>query len=114
MKVGYFTAFGDESSHKSADSQHLPSIREVAPDMAWLTYREAARRVHRTVRTIRRWKKNGMPTILRDGIRYVEEEALLAWWRARLQADPAHRWRMRKHTRHAERERSNTASGVTP
>lgn len=62
----------------------------------WLTYRQAARRVHRTIRTIRRWKKNGMPTILRGGIRYVEEETLLRHWRARLSADPVHQARLRR------------------
>lgn len=71
----------------------------------WLTYRQAARRVHRTIRTIRRWKKNGMPTILRDGIRYVEEETLLAWWRDRLQADPVHQQRMRTMRRAAQESR---------
>lgn len=83
-------------------------------DATWLTYRQAARRVHRTIRTIRRWKKNGMPTILRSGVRYVEEETLLAWWRDRLMADPAHRWRMRKHARHAEESQSTNTSAVTP
>lgn len=82
-------------------------------DETWLTYRQAARRVHRTVRTIRRWKRNGMPTRLDRGVRYVEEETLLAWWRARMIADPAHRWRMRAKMRHAEEHRSST-SGVTP
>lgn len=83
-------------------------------DETYLTYRQAARRVHRTIRTIRRWKKNGMPTHLADGIRYVELETLLAWWRARLQSDPAHRWRMRKQARHAENAESTSPSAVTP
>ena len=82
-------------------------------DANWLTYRQSARRVHRSIRTIRRWKRNGMPTILRGGVRYVDEETLLTWWRARLQADPAHRWRMRAKLRHADEEISST-SGVTP
>lgn len=68
-------------------------------DETWLTYRQAAHRVHRTIRTIRRWKKNGMPTILRHGIRYVEEETLLAWWRQRLSADPVHQARLRARRR---------------
>ena len=64
-------------------------------DTVWLTYRQAARRVHRSIRTIRRWKRNGMPTILREGVRYVDEETLLAHWRARMQADPIHQQRLR-------------------
>lgn len=64
-------------------------------DETWLTYRQATRRVHRSIRTIRRWKRNGMPTILRDGVRYVDEETLLAWWRDRMQAWPIHQQRMR-------------------
>ena len=71
-------------------------------DEVWLTYKQAARRVHRTTRTIRGWKQRGMPTVLRDGKRYVEEETLLAWWRERLNNWPAHQYRLRKLRRHAE------------
>lgn len=68
--------------------------------MAELTYREAARRVERSVRTLWRWRKRGMPMgwAIRDGqrVRVVDEEVLLAWWRQRMLADPAHQYRMRK------------------
>lgn len=82
-------------------------------DGTWLTYREAARRVGRSVRTIRRWKRNGMQTVLRDGRRYVEEETLLAWWRDRMTAWPPHQYRIRAKLRHAEGKKSSTST-VTP
>lgn len=66
----------------------------------WLSYREAARRVKRSIRTVNRWRRGGMPMgwERRDGkrVRVVEEKTLLTWWRARLQADPAHQYRLRK------------------
>lgn len=66
----------------------------------YLTYREAARRVRRSIRTINRWRRRGMPMGWenRDGkrVRVVAEDTLLAWWRARLQSDPAHQYRLRR------------------
>ena len=63
----------------------------------WLTYREAARRVQRSVRTIKRWRKNGMPMRLNDeGMREVELEVLKKWWRERMKAWPPHQYRMRR------------------
>jgi transposase len=68
--------------------------------MTQLTYRQAAARVDRSPRTIRHWRQQGMPMgwDIRDGqhVRVVDEEVLLAWFRARLQAWPTHRWRMRR------------------
>ena len=73
--------------------------------MAELTYREAAARVKRSVRAIKRWRSNGMPMTwaTRDGqrVRVVDEEVLLAWFRARLQSWPPHQYRLRK-LRHAD------------
>nr|WP_274635547.1 hypothetical protein [Microbacterium bovistercoris] len=70
---------------------------------ALLTYREAASRVHRSIKTIKRWRRHGMPMgwALRDGqhVRVVEEEQLLGWYRGRLLADPVHRARMRAKAR---------------
>ena len=67
---------------------------------AELTYREAARRVDRSVRTVRRWRKRGMPMSwgIRNGqrVRLVREDVLLAHFRARLMADPVHQLKMRK------------------
>lgn len=67
----------------------------------WLTYREGALRVRRSVRTLWRWRKQGMPMSwgMRDGqrVRVVREEVLLAWWRDRMNADPVHQQRLRKH-----------------
>lgn len=76
--------------------------------MADLTYREAARRVKRSIRTIKRWRRGGMPmTFDQQGRRVVTEQTLLAWWRARMTADPAHQYRLRRmreetESRHAE------------
>lgn len=68
--------------------------------MTQLTYREAARRVGRSPRAIRRWRHSGMPMgwEVRDGqrCRVVEEQTLLRWWRQRLKNDPVHQQRMRK------------------
>ena len=68
--------------------------------MPMLTYREAARRVGRSVRTVNRWRRHGMPMTWesRDGQRFrvVREDVLLAWMRDRLKANPAHQYRMRK------------------
>lgn len=62
----------------------------------WLTYRAAAHRVGRSVRTIKRWRKGGMPMAIRaDGQRIVEEKVLLKWWRDRLTAWPTHQYRLR-------------------
>lgn len=67
--------------------------------MPLLSYREAAKKVHRTKRCIEYWRARGMVMgwAVRDGqrIRVVDEEVLLAWWRERLKNDPAHRYRLR-------------------
>lgn len=76
--------------------------------MAELTYREAAVRVHRSVRTLWRWRKRGMPMTwgIRDGqrVRLVREDVLLAWWRDRMRADPVHQLRVRAKLAAAERK----------
>lgn len=69
-----------------------------------LTYVEAARRVRRSVRTIKRWRRAGMPMGWSNGFRVVEEDVLLAWWRARLDAWPTHQYRLRA----AQRARNDT------
>lgn len=67
--------------------------------MAMLTYREAARLVHRSPRAIRRWRYNGMPMQweIRDGqrCRVVDEKILRKWWRDRMKNDPVHQARLR-------------------
>lgn len=73
----------------------------------YFTYRQAARRVRRSVRTIKRWRKGGMPMSWQNGFRVVELQTLLAWWRDRMSADPVHQQRLRKmlreeSERHAE------------
>lgn len=69
-------------------------------ERVWLTYVEAARRVRSSGRTIRNWRRDGMPMEWRTdelGQRYrvVEESVLLAWWRDRMNASPVHFYRMR-------------------
>lgn len=66
----------------------------------WLTYREAAKRVERSIRAINRWRRGGHLTMgwdERDGrrVRVIEQESLLKCFRERLQSNPAHQWRMR-------------------
>lgn len=77
----------------------------------WLTYREAAVRTQRSIRSINRWRRGGMPMGWeeRDGKRYrvVEEKILLDWWKERRRSDPAHQYRLRRmrmerDTRHAD------------
>lgn len=67
--------------------------------MPELTCRQAARRVHRSIKTIKRWRRNGMPMGwgLEQGqrCRVVDEGELLAWWRGRMLADPVHQARIR-------------------
>ncbi|MAP63141.1 MAG: hypothetical protein CMH34_05235 [Microbacterium sp.] len=67
--------------------------------MPTLTYREAAKRVGRSRRTIRHWRLNGMRMgwETREGqrVRVVELATLLAWWRQRLKNDPVHQQRLR-------------------
>lgn len=66
----------------------------------WLSYAEAARRIGRTDRNIRRWRQEGMPMSWRIGSdnqreRVVNEEVLLKWFREKLKASPAHYYRLR-------------------
>lgn len=65
-------------------------------EVRWMSYREAARRVGRDVRTIQRWRAAGMPMRERHGGREVREDVLLGWFRDRLQAWPTHQYRMRR------------------
>lgn len=62
----------------------------------WLTYREAARRVGRSVRTIKRWRRAGMPMRLENGFRQVRLDILQTWYRRKLKAWPTHQYRMRR------------------
>lgn len=64
-----------------------------------LNYTEAAKRVKRSVRNVRRWAAEGMPMVEIDGMMYVDEPVLLKWWRERMAASPAHYYRMRRERR---------------
>lgn len=65
-------------------------------DEVLLTRRQAARRVERDVRTIRRWQAQGMPARLIDGTTYVTEADALKWKREKNRNNPAHQYRLRK------------------
>lgn len=69
----------------------------------WLNYSQAAKRVGRSDRTIRRWRRQGMPmgwgTVDGYRARVVREDVLLAWWRERLSNDPIHQQRMRQRAK---------------
>jgi hypothetical protein len=60
-------------------------------DPDWLTLRQAARRVHRHVKTIKRWRRNGMTVRKVAGVNYVHIDSLTSWWRARMLNDPTRR-----------------------
>lgn len=68
--------------------------------MATLSYREAARTVRRSVRTIKRWRSAGMTMTweIRQGqrVRVVDEDLLFATLRDRLDAWPSHQYRLRR------------------
>lgn len=73
-----------------------------------LDYRQAARRVRRSVRTIKRWRKAGLDMeMARDGRRVVEESRLLEWWRDRMTADPVHQIRLRRTQEQSRKESSS-------
>lgn len=80
--------------------------------MKQLTYREAAKRVGRSRRTIRYWRLQGMPMgwAVRNGqrVRVVEQTVLLKWWRQRLKNDPIVQQRIR-----AEKAREVAAQSAT-
>lgn len=65
-----------------------------------LTYREAARATRRSVITIKRWRRNGMPMgwEIREGQKHrvVDEAVLKKWWRERMTADPVWQHRLKK------------------
>lgn len=82
--------------------------------MNYLTYRQAAKRVHRSVRTINRWRRAGMPmTFDAHGYRVVEERVLLAWWRERMTAWPPQQYRIRAMQR-AQQLAAETEHPDTP
>ena len=86
--------------------------------MPSLTYREAAKRVGRSRRTIRHWRLNGMRMgwEIRDGqrVRVVDETVLLAWWRERLRNWPAHQYRLRAQTAQQQTPHDTTRREPTP
>ncbi len=71
--------------------------------MATLSYREAARTVRRSVRTIKRWRSAGHDHDMGDpagpAVRVVDEDLLFATLRARLDAWPSHQYRLRRRRR---------------
>ena len=70
--------------------------------MPELTFTQARKRVKRDLRTIKRWKAQGMVTTKRDGRNYVDEEVLLKHWRTRILNNPIRVYQIRRHARQAE------------
>lgn len=95
------------ASTPASRRHHLQILPTRTTMTTTLSDREDARRVRRSIRTINRWRKAGMPMSweLRHGqhVRVVDEDVLVARWRDRLDANPAHQ---RKLRRLAETERS--------
>ncbi|VXB29483.1 hypothetical protein [Pseudoclavibacter sp. 8L] len=50
-------------------------------ELTYLTTRAAARRVGRSVRTIRRWRRAGLAWRVHDHLIEIEKEELLRMWR---------------------------------
>ena len=76
------------------DRARLAGMYEL-DGVKWFDYVSAARRVHRTDRTIKRWRREGMPMSWRNGMRIVREDVLLATYRQRLKNSPVHQYRLR-------------------
>ena len=73
----------------------------------WLTYRQAAKRTGRSLNTVKRWRRQGMPMETDPrGRRIVHQKVLMAWFRARLMADPI----MQQKRRQAAAQREGGAS----
>lgn len=77
------------------------------------TYRGAAKRVGRSIITIKRWRRNGMPMSFdAEGRRIVAESTLLATFRACLAADPIHQARLRVKLATATKRREAAVDNV--
>ncbi|QUY60882.1 Hypotetical protein [Gulosibacter molinativorax] len=62
-----------------------------------LTTRQAARRVNRHIRTIHRWRSEGMEVDFdKVGHMHVDLDELLDWYRHKTVANPVHKYRLRK------------------
>lgn len=58
----------------------------------WYTYRQAAARTQRSVVTIKRWRRRGLPMSFdTSGRRIVEHHTLLAWLRTTIERNDANR-----------------------
>ncbi|MGN7188846.1 WhiB family transcriptional regulator [Microbacterium enclense] len=66
------------------------------PGSVWLTYEQAAKRIGRHSDSVRRWRRDGLEFVMRDGKQMVLEEHLLAFYRDRLKAWPIHRHKMNR------------------
>ncbi|WP_314455801.1 hypothetical protein [uncultured Microbacterium sp.] len=71
----------------------------------FLTYDQAAARTSSHVETFKRWRRMGLSFAMVDGRRMIREDALLAFWRERMKADPVHQARI-------ARDRLRDASGA--
>lgn len=71
----------------------------VMGPVKWLTYKQAAKRIERSPRTIKLWCEQGMTrgwkTIDGQRTRVVSERVVLEWHRDKLKNSPVHQYRMR-------------------
>ena len=62
-----------------------------------LTYEVASKRLGRSVRTLKRWQREGMPTALdARGRRLVRQDVAEKWKREKLGNWPPHQYRLRR------------------
>lgn len=77
----------------------LCGLERTTVPSTWHTYRSAAKRVGRSVRTIQHWREWGMPmgwqVIDSQRARVVREDILLKHFRLHLKNNPVHQNRMR-------------------
>ncbi|MFJ2369213.1 hypothetical protein [Microbacterium sp. NPDC087665] len=77
----------------------------MGEEKQWLTYRDAAKRVQASHRTVRLWAQQGMPMEWRmiegQRTRVVELDVLLSFWRERMQTTAFHFYRVRKRAAEA-------------
>lgn len=65
--------------------------------METLSTRQAARRVGRHIRTIHRWRAEGMEVHFdKQGHMHIDETELLSWFRTKTVRNPVHKYRLRK------------------
>lgn len=68
----------------------------MTEEIPYLTTREAARRAGRSVRTIRRWHRAGLPALYSYTGNLYREDHVLHWLRTKTLRNPVHQYRLRR------------------